>query len=228
MSKAKKSGKANKTGASRKKKIVACLMVVLALSALGGGAYVTWAMIPLSMPQTAEEGLAMMSSARFRWMSEERKRQYQQRLGELVDKLDDKQRVDLMKANLGDRKFRREMFAGMKRMAEERAKSFATAAPEQRLVMLDEDIDRIMAMKARFEGMKGMFGGMKRPELSEEEKEKRRAEMQEKVQTRVQDMTETGNPQTQAVMFEYSTAIQVRMKQRGLDGGIWGGKGGKK
>ena len=131
-----------------------------------------------------------------------------------------------MKENLVNRQVRREMFQGMKRIAVERAKTFASTPPQQRLAMLDADINKMVAMRSQFGGMKGMFGGQNRPEMSEEEKGQRRAEMQNRVQSRVQDMTETGNPQTQAVMFEYHTAIKARMEQRGIEGSLWAGKGG--
>ncbi|QDU34049.1 hypothetical protein KS4_21110 [Poriferisphaera corsica] len=227
----KSSKKSKEQLAKRKKKIMTGLLVVIAVGALGAGSYMTWLMTPPGLPSTPAEAIAMMKSARYQRLSPQRKEQYQMRMRELMEGMEQEQRGDFIRANMGDREVRREVFGSMRAMMEKRTKEFAAASPEDRLAILDADIDRIVAMRDQFQGMRGGRGGPGGPEgrgrenMSDEDREKRREQMRERMTERGQQRAETGNPQSQALRTEYRAAMDARMKQRGIE---FGGRGGGK
>ena len=223
-----KSGKGKRKAAqaaSRKKKIMTAVLSVAAVGVLCAGAYMTWLMTPPGLPSTLDEAIAMMKSARYQWLSPERKEQYQIRVRELMEGMNDDERGEFMRTNMRDREVRREMFGGMRAMMEKRTREFARATPEERLAILDEDIDRMVAMREQFKGMRGRgpggSGGPGAPgngrdrEMSGQERSERR----ERAVQRGQQNAESGNPQQQALRTEYRAAMDARMKQRGIEPG---------
>lgn len=218
-----------------KKWISISVLVVLAITAVSAGGYYTWLHTSPPMPATTEDAMALVKSARFQRLSEAEREPYVERMRELAENMTPEQREKGWEMMRADPELRKEVQKVQSQAMGIRFREFAKADPQRRLAMLDEDIQKMEAMRAggAMMGRRGPGGsgnpdgGAARPPRPEGENRppqsngapsgqpgatNRREERKKMFQNRIQ----TGDPQDQAYMGEYFKALMERRRELGL------------
>lgn len=190
---------------ARKKALVAGGSVLLAILAIGAGAWVTLAQRPPSMPTSAEEALAIMRTGAFERLDEERKSQYAAEARRLLGNLSDEERRALLEGEEN----RDALWDLRLQMMEERARRLARGENAEDLTMPRPSEEERQRMRERWENM------------SEEERAEMRREMMDQARQRVTQEAESGNGQSSALIQEMRRSGQGR-------GGGGGGGGGRR
>ncbi len=204
-----------------KKKIIIAALAVFGAATLASGVYYTYLITPPPMPETAEQAVKTMGSARFERLPDYRKAEYATQARKLIQELPDEERREFRENMRNDESLRRNFRqVGMTAMID-RARNFAKAAPEDRIKILDEEIDRrerrrTERRRQRSDRGDARPGGDRRQgRRGGGDRQARRARMREHIQDRIQH----GNPQTGALRGEYFRAMRARREQRGLSNG---------
>ncbi|MEX0744535.1 MAG: hypothetical protein WD118_02940 [Phycisphaeraceae bacterium] len=212
-----------------KRKILAGVLAVLAMGVLGSGVYWTVLNTAPPMPDSLEAAQAMLTSARFQRLPEERKLAYYDRINELRRDMDPADMGELWRRMREDPSLREATRDMMEQMVVDRARRLALADAAERDRLLDEAIDEMLAMQRQMaaawaSGQLRRGDRADRDELTEEQlAERREAAQQRREQGRQQmeDRVTSGNPQDQALVHEYMVAVRERARERGFGGG-WG------
>ncbi len=220
------------------KRLGVSLLALVAIGAVTGGIYYVWLNTPPPPPTTPQQALAVIGSVRFEHMPQYRKDEYLQQTTRLMETMTPEERQTFFKDTRQDENARKNMGQVMQQMMTQRAMQFANAAPEERLTMIDADIDRMEAMRAmggwagrpggpggagtgtsgdakpasEADGSGGK-GGPGRPGESPGGDDKSRAE---RIKGHISERIQNGNPQVNSLMGEYFRAIHERRLQRGL------------
>jgi len=165
-------------------------------------------------------------------MDDDRKAAYMEASRKLMDELPPEKRHELFMQNRDNENARNAMREAMEREMGKRVEAFAKATTmDDKMKLLDEDIDRMEAMRAAFEKMRppGAAGaggpptGQGAPNAQAGQGGERRGPgagrggfNPGRMKAHVQNRIESGNPQRGALMGEYFQAIRERRKQRGL------------
>lgn len=202
-----------------KSRKVLMVLAVLAAVAIAGGGYYAWSITPPPMPKTADEAVALLKSDRFQRLSDKQKRQYRDRIAEVIGPLDPEKRRELMR----DRELResgggRDM---MRAMMLQRATAYAQADPAERQDMITQAREQFGAMMRGRGGPRGEGDGQgnrppsgegeerqPREEMTEAEREARRAERREQWKSHIEQWVNEGNPQESALIREYFHALR--------------------
>lgn len=210
-----------------KKRILVAAAVVGSFAVLAGGMYVTWLITPPSLPKTADEAASVIGSPRFNRMDDSRKDAYMEASRKLMEQLPPEKRHELFMKNRDNENTHQAMRQMMEREMAKRVDAFTKAAtPEEKIKILDEDIDRMEAMRAAFEKMRppgDNAGGPPQGNANAQGGERRggggpgRGGFNPgRMKAHIENRIETGNPQRGALMGEYFQAIRERRKERGL------------
>ncbi|MEM6391781.1 MAG: hypothetical protein AAF797_03325 [Planctomycetota bacterium] len=201
-----------------RKRIVAGVLITLAIASLTGAGYYFWSITPPAMPETIEEARAVMVSDRYARLPEERKRAYQERFNQLYRELPQEQRQAVREQMRDDPVFRDA--AGEARWAAMvmRAREWWVAPPEQRDAIMDRHLDEWGQRRGGRPGGDGASGGQRPPRSedtrTEEQREAQRAERRTRMREGIEDRFSNGNPQEQAMIGEYFRARRERMQSR--------------
>lgn len=200
-----------------KKIIGTSLLSVVAAAVLAGGLYVVWLRIPPAMPQNLDEAAAVLASARFQRLTADRKLAYAERMRELAMEADEAQRQAFWDQARGNEELRQEMRDLMREQLIQTARRYALATEAERDQMLFE-------MMAQFQQMRGQWRSNRddqsREELTDEEREQRRAERRDRMVNAMEETAATGNPQDQQLVVEMFQSIRQRFGgMRGRGGG---------
>lgn len=191
---------------SRRRATVALASAAVALLAVGGGAWVTLAQRPPSMPTSAHEAIEIMRSGAYDRLDEERKRQYAAEARRMLGNLSEEER----RALLGGEENR-----------------------ELRWDMREQIIDDLVRRIARGEEVEfpqlGRPSGAERQQrrerwesMSEEERAEFRREARNRARDRLAESAESGNGQSSALR------VEARRTMGGRRGGGGGGpRGGR-
>lgn len=218
-----------------RKNTLATVLALLGIASLSAGGYYLWLRTPPSIPEDPEDVVALLQSPRFQRLPAERKAVYGEKVFDLMRQANDQQRHEIRQAMREDQSLRdatREM--GMQMMVD-RARQFASATPAERDAMLDQTIAMFGQMRGRRgggdrqqsgerDGQRDSQSGANRSgsqqpdrELTEEEKkerEERRAQRRQDRMDRWQQRLATGNPQHQAMIGEFFSALRERRRQQ--------------
>ncbi len=180
--------------------------------------------------------MSLVKSARFQRLSEAEREPYVERMRELAETMTPEQREKGWEMMRADPELRKEVQKVQSQAMGLRFREFAKADPQRRLAILDEDIQKMEAMRAggAMMGRRGPGGsgnpngGAARPSRPEGENRppqsnsaapsgqpsatNRREERKKMFQDRIQ----TGDPQDQAYMGEYFKALMERRRELGL------------
>lgn len=207
------------------------LLIVVSAAVLGGGIYYGWLLMPLSLPQTASQGLEEIGSARFERMDPQRKQEYLQHTGSLMRDMTDDERREMFTRFRTDESAREAMAAIRDDATIDRIRKIAQADPAARQQMIDEMKEQIEERRKQFEERRAQMEAMRssgdgasgppggegdRPGRDGPSSDRSDADRRQQMQQRI----ETGNAQNGA----------LRREMRDLLGGPdgpprWGGGG---
>lgn len=203
-----------------KKVILVTLMLAVGGGALAWGWYDTWASTPPELPQTPDEALETIGTVPYENMPDYRKREYLQHTRRLLDSLPSEQRTALFERTRTNETTRESLGQMHREMMEQRAYEYATSSAARRQEILEEDMRQMEARRKqraaelakRAPGTGPPSGIGKRgggrdaaANATEEDKAKRRAQIQSHFRDRFQE----GNPQMGAMIAEYHRALRA-------------------
>ncbi len=187
-----------------RKRLVSVGAAALAIAALGAGGWAWWVNRPVSLPTSASEAIALMSSERFDRLSEDRRASYAAEAARLFRELSEEQRRALREAEGAREAWRELMRQRMDEMARRVARGEEIERPERPAGPPREVMERFRNMT---------------DEERAAMRERRIAQMNESMNER---MT-TGNSQSGALMSEM---VRSRFAQGGRGGRRGGPRGG--
>lgn len=218
------------TSLTMPKKLALGFLVVLAIAAVGGGAYYTWLITPPGMPETPEDALSTIASARYERLPDYRKQDYLDRTAELMQTMPDEQRRNLFRKMRTDEDVRQALREVREDQEVKRIREWAKADPKARKKLIDEAIREQEEMRKRFAEWRQRRAEQRANEASRPEGERqpegerrtdgdrrsdgdrRRGNPREHIQRRIEE----GNPQMMAWRMEMHEAIRERRKELGL------------
>lgn len=193
----------------KKKKIVGAACATVAVGVLAAGAWVATATAAPSLPTTAAEAVAVMSSDRFNSLDPERKRQYATEAGRLIRGLSDEERRTLLR----DDKNRDAMRKLWEEMSDEMARRIARG----------EQVER----PGPPAGARPPAGDRPpREELTAEQRAERMEERRQEMNKRFTESLASGNSQSGALRAEMFKKFFSQGGGRGGGGPRGGGGGG--
>lgn len=210
---------------SKARKIaVGSLASMLALGAIGVGAYFMWQNRPVSLPKNADEAIAVINSGRIERLPVDRQRQYYAEASRLMEDIPWEERREYFREEQSRDAMREVMMAQWDNSMREIARGNITI-DDWRTQMMERFRNR-----SRPEGERGQRGenGQRpdgeRPERPEGEEGERpsRAERQQAMTNRVEGMFQNGDGQRMGLMM----AFRQKMGGWGRPGG--GGGGGNR
>lgn len=210
---------------SKARKIaVGSLASMLALGAIGAGAYFMWQNRPVSLPKTADEAIAVINSGRIERLPVDRQRQYYAESSRLMEDIPWEERREYFREEQSRDAMREVMMAQWDNSMREIARGNITI-DDWRTQMMER-----FGNRSRPEGERGQRGenGQRpdgeRPERPEGEEGERpsRAERQQAMTNRVEGMFQNGDGQRMGLMM----AFRQKMGGWGRPGG--GGGGGNR
>jgi hypothetical protein len=199
-----------------KKNIAVAALCIVALLVLAAGFGVRWYLTPPPMPDTVDEAMALQSSPRYARLTDAQKERYTQRMQQIMEKLSDEQRRELFEKSRDNPALRAAGGQMMQQMMFARAEAFVRASPEERVRQLDQEIDRMQAMRKMFASLPSMGApppGFPRPPGSSRPPGAPPADFIQRAQEGIQK----GDPQRQAYMTEFFTALRQRALDRGIE-----------
>jgi len=191
-----------------KKWILTSVLVLLACGVLSGGIYYWWLITPPPMPQTPDEAAALITSKRFKRLSDDRKMAYVSRIREMTWSIDGAERRRLREQYGDDPEVRAAMRDLGEKFVIDMARSYAEAPPAQKQVMLDMVIGLMEQDRARRAAK-----GDKPPT---DEQLAKREEQRNEIVNHLADRAATGNPQHGAYVGGFLKGLQARRQQLGL------------
>ena len=202
----------------QRKTIVGVGAAVLAVSAVTAGAFLMIRAQPPKLPTTAEEAIVVLGSAKYERLDSERKLQYATESARLLRELPPEERREIMR----DGENREALRQLMEEMMDDAAKKFARG----------EELEfQGFGFRGPPRGERdGNREGRERPErpegdrenMTEEEREQRRAEGRQRMANRFSNALQSGNAQSMGLRGE----MFKRMMQSGQMPGRRGGGGG--
>jgi len=216
-----------------RKKILTVVLVLVSAGVLTGGVYYTWLITPPGLPKTAQEGLKTIGSARYERLPEYRKQDYLQRTQELMAKMPEQERQQLMQESRDNPAMRQSFRAIGENFLNQRLMEYAKASPEDRVKMLDAIIDAQEKGQGFFGPRGGGPGGMGRrdqprasgnssPQNGPRGDHPRGPGHGGRMRQRMQHFAQEGNPQRAGLMGEFFEAMRQRRIERGLPEGPGG------
>lgn len=196
---------------SAKKKTTVIALGVLAPVVLASGLYYAYLITPPPMPETFDQAIDTMDSARFKRLPDYRKAEYATQARRLFAELP-RERQEEIGRQMGDDETLRRMRREMGRGADvERYKAFSRASRQEKIRTLDAEIARQEAQRAERQ---------ERPRQSDAQRQTRAGEQRgtQSATQVVRRMVQQDNPQTGAFGLgaEYRRALKERRKQLGL------------
>lgn len=186
-----------------RKKIIVSVVLAVAAVVLVGGVYAAWMMTPPGLPDDAEAGLAVLTSARYERLPDYRKQQYVAATREHLRQLPDDERKALMERFWDDASTRDVVWQIKRDAMMDRARRYANAGPEERDAILDEVLD----MHERRRGERKAGGDRA---AAEKRGDGRLRDFRQHFQERI----EQGNPQDMGLMREFFGALKKRRQER--------------
>jgi hypothetical protein len=218
------------TSLTMSKRLAVGFLLVLAMLAVVAGIYYTWLITPPGMPETPEDALSTIASARYERLPDYRKQDYLDRTAELMQTMPDEQRRDLFRKMRTDEDVRQALREVREDQTVKRVREWAEADPKARKKLIDETIREQEEMRKRFEEWRQQRAEERASEASRPEGERRsegerradgerrpdgerrRGNPREHIQRRIEE----GNPQMMAWRMEMREAINERRKELGL------------
>jgi len=183
-----------------KNKWLAGVLCVLGVAALVGGGYIAWNMRPVSMPETAEEAVAVINSARFGYLPDYRQEEYMERTRRLVRETEDAdQRRALREAIGGSEQARDAMMRMWQQRMIDQALAMAAMSDAEKQAHLQEQAQQWQRRRSNNDQNQQRTERPQRPERSEAEQ----AERRERMRNRMEDHFQSGNPQMGGIMGEW-------------------------
>ncbi|GAB5495119.1 MAG: hypothetical protein Phyf2KO_01990 [Phycisphaerales bacterium] len=200
-----------------RKLTVGSIASLLALGAIGAGAYFMWQNRPVSLPKSADEAIAVINSGRIERLPVDRQRQYYAEASRLMEDIPWEERREYFREEDNRDAMREVMMAQMDNTMREIARGNLTI----------EDWRTQMGRfrnRPRPEGRQGENGGRpdgERPRGPEGEEGERpsRAERQQAMTNRMEGMFQNGDGQRMGLMM----AFRQKMGGWGRPGGGGGG-----
>lgn len=207
----------------KRKTLVGAGAGVLAIAAVSAGAFLMIRSQPPRLPTTAEEAIVVLGSAKYERLDSERKLQYATESARLLRELPPEERRELMR----DDKNREALRQLMNEMMDDAAKRFARG---------DELEFPGFGFRGPPRGERGERDGNRegrerpggppgdRENMTDEEREQRRAEMRERLGGRISNAIQSGNAQSTGLrgeMFKRMSKMREsgQMPQRRRGGG---------
>ena len=198
---------------TKTKRLVTSAAIVITLGAITGCIWAASAFSTPGLPKTAEEALAVLGSAKFERMSNDRKSAYADEAGRLFRELPEEDRRDMFR----DQEQRDAMRALMEQRMHDMARSIARGETPDFAAMWGNRPRRNDADRQR-----------QREEMTDEERAERRANRQEQMRERMNEQFTSGNAQTGALMGEmFKNGFGGGGPGGGRRGGGGGGQGNK-
>jgi len=223
------------TSLTMPKKVAVGLLAVLAVTAVAVGGYYTWLITPPGMPDSPEDALATIASARYERLPEYRKQDYLDRTAELMRSMPEEQRRDLFRRMRTDETVRQALREVRQDQQIKRLREWAQADPNERRRLIDEMIEQQEQMRQRFEEMRrqrqadreaaGESAGPRGERDGDGPRgddDRPRRDPRQRIQRRIEE----GNPQTMAWRMEMREAVSERRRELGLPDSSFGGRGG--
>ena len=192
-----------------KTKLTVAVMMAAGITAVVIGGYYAWLSPPPPLPQTADDVLTMIRSARYARLPEYRQQEYLDHGRRLLRDLSPEQRRALYERAGADESARQALREVRRGAMIQRAIEYARADVQARTRLLDTQIDRMEERRAR----RTREGG-RRPGRERGGDSGNRAERRGRFRERMQDRFETGNPQLNSLIGEYFRALRARREQR--------------
>lgn len=195
----------------RKRVIVGVFAGVLAVGAIGAGAYYGWQLRPVTLPTTATEAVAVINSGRVDRLSPERQQQYYAEAARLLRDTPREQWRDMFseadREAIG-RVFREQFEEGIREIAR------GNSSPQ--------DMMRNMWGGGRPGGERPQRPEGERGERPEGEEGPSRAERQQRFASRLQNSFQNGDAQSNGLMGEFFMMMRAQREANG------GGQGGQR
>ncbi|MDX1682735.1 MAG: hypothetical protein R3336_06425, partial [Phycisphaeraceae bacterium] len=185
-----------------------------------------WYTTPPPMPETAEEAMATLTSARYQRLPDSRKEAYLERAHKLGRELKPEKRREMWEEIRKDPEKRKAMRQVQVAWMLNRAEAYAKAPPAQREAMIKGMVAMSEMARNRREQRRqereanGDSGGQRDRQRTPEEqeaREKRRAERRQRMEEFMHKMIEEGNPQRQAYATEFVKAFLREREAMGLE-----------
>ena len=194
----------------KKKYWIVSVLCVVAVMVLSGGIYLTWLLTPPPMPESMDDVKALLTSARFQRLPDDRKLAYVSRINEMMEGMDDQRRGALWGEMRDDPALREAAREVRWQFMIARARDFAMADEATRNAMLDR---LIAMMEARGGWGRNRDRGQ---EESTPEQQAKREQRRERMLDRMGQNAQTGNPQHTAYIGEFFKALNNRRTELGL------------
>lgn len=164
------------------------------------------------MPQSPEEALQIIASARFERMPDYRKSEYLEQVRRLIEDVPHGQRTELFERARTDESARQALRQVRHQAMVQRVVEFAKASPQDRPRLLDEALDEMEARRERRPDRTHRGDGPSHGnDGSHGSDDDRRARFRQHFQKRFED----GNPQINSLIGEYHRALRERRGRRG-------------
>ena len=208
----------------KKKKVVAALSIGLGTLAVAAGSYFAWTHRPVSLPKSREEAMRVMASDRYKNLDEERKRQYAVVAAEFFKDVSREE----MRNYFQDESTREVLFQMREQAMDEMILKVARGEPIE---------DMRMGWRPggfggpggggpgggggqrpdgqRPEGERGPGGPGGGGEMTEEQRQQRRAEMTQRIRDRIGNSVNDGNAQMNGLRAEFMSRMRAQMEQSG-------------
>lgn len=218
----------------RKKKIVGGLCIGLGVLAVSAGGVYAWGHRPVSLPKTREEAMKVMASDRYKNLDEDRRRQYAVVAAELFKDVSREE----MRTMFEDEKTREVLFEMRQEQMDETILKVARGEPipDWRTGWRPggmgpggpggpggprRDGERREGAEG---GPGGPGGGPGGGEMTDEQRAQRRADMVNRINSRIGQAINDGNAQMNGLRAEFMSRMRA---QGGGPGGPGGGGGGR-
>jgi hypothetical protein len=195
------------------RKVLTILLLLIVAGGSAGGATYWWITRPLATPKTVESGLTVMDSRRFKEEPSNQQLEYLRKVNDLFKSLPQEEQDRIEQAARMDFKLDSRLRAMRSRLQNaetlDKALRLARASAEERLRLLDEEIDRQDRARASWRPPTTRPSGV-RPATSQPTMAQMKARARAWEETRIQ----TGNPQEMPLLQEYFRAVWNRRQER--------------
>jgi hypothetical protein len=203
-----------KANGSKRRWILVTVLAAAAVVVLVTGVTYAWLITPPPLPQSLEQAMGTIGSARYERMPDYRKREYLEQTRRLMREMPQDERTQVMEDVRSNPELRQTMGRVMRGEMRRRATAFAKADSAERIRLLDEAIDTMGQWRNRGRRPDGAGGG--RGDGAGRGDAEQRSDRRGRMRDRIQGMFEEGNPQDAALIGEFFRALRQRREERGL------------
>lgn len=199
------------------KKVLAVVLAVLAVAALGWGGYKAWLSFSVpAMPQTVEDVEQLLDDPRYQNMSAQDRRPYVEHVNEMLGALssDDRRRLRESFRGRDDETARQaQMDMGVQMLRTFHGTIAAAETPQQQ----DQVLDGMIAMMDSQQGRPGGGEGGARPSSDNGESyDEPSAEERQQGERMMANFLDSGDPQAIGYVSELFKLIEERRQERGM------------